>query len=464
MNLHGKLFDLWAGPVNTAFGGEYRFEDGFARHNTLPFNAVNTNSPFGNDFGGSLKILEGYAEADVPLLRDFVLAKAVDLDLAYRHTHQTNKDAITGNSKTLDFDTWKVSGTWDVIDGLRFRATRSRDVRAASFVDLYYNLPDVIPGPPAGTVLNSWNLQANGTATNDFTKIVYPPNFALKPEIGDTLTAGIVLQPRFIPGLRLSADYYDIKIKQAIVVLSAQQVVDACFNAGVVCDKIISATGAAFNTLPNSGRLDIANVIRGATNIGSFRQKGWDLELSYVLPLEKLSASLPGRVTLRGLATITDSMKVNLGNGSGAINYTNQTGGSAFGGFTAPSKYILTGYFTYNVGGYGITFDGKCVPKGIYDIRRDASLPASNLNSINNNTVDSRFYLGISTSYKFGIGGDHTAELFATVRNVFNVAPPNAVNNTSGTLGPVQGVGGPTNPVFYDTIGTQWRVGMRVAF
>ena len=464
LNFHGEAFEGWAGPINAALGAEYRYENGFAKHNTLPFNAVNTNSPFGNDFGGSLSIIEAYVETDIPLLRDFAIAKAIDLDLSYRHTHQKNKDAITNNAKTLDFDTWKISGTWDVIDGLRFRATRSRDVRAASFVDLYYNLPDVVPGPPAGTVLNSWNLQANGTATNDFTKIVYPPNFALKPEIGNTLTAGIVLQPAIIPGLKMSADYYDIKITNAIVTLSAQQVVDACFTAGVVCDKIISATGAAFSTLPNSQRLDVANVIRGANNIGSFRQKGFDIEVDYSLPLQKLSSNLPGSLTFQGLATVTDTMKVNLGNGSGSLEYRNQTGGSAFGGFTAPSKYILTGYLTYAVNGFSVTADGKYVPQGIYDIRRSDTLPATNLNSINTNSVDSKFYVGLASSYKFSIGGGHVAEVFGSVRNLFNVSPPNAVNNTSGTLGPVQGVGGPTNPIFYDTIGTQWRAGVRVAF
>jgi outer membrane receptor protein involved in Fe transport len=465
-NLNGSLFEGWAGPVNLAFGGEYRFEKGFAVHNRLPFNVTNTNNPFGNDFGGSLKILEGYGEVNIPLLKDVPLAESVELDAAFRHTHQTNKDAITSNSKSLDFNTWKVSGTWDVTNWLRFRATRSRDVRAASFVDLYYNLPDTLPGPPAGTILNPWFLQGNGAATNDFTKIVYPPNFTLTPEIGNTLTVGVVLQPHgFLDGLRISVDYYDIKIRDAIVVLSAQQVVDACFTAGAVCDKIFNGAGASFSSVTDATqRRDVENIVRGANNIGSFQQSGWDVEMLYTLPLEKIGASLPGRLTLRGLATITDKMDVNLGNGSGAVSYVNQTGGSAFGGFTAPAKYILTGYATYTVGGFGITLDGKYIPKGIYDIRRSADLPNTNLNSINYNYVESRLYIGLSSSYKFEIGGNDSAEFFFTIRNLFDVAPPNAPSNVSGTLGYVQGGGAPTNPVFFDTIGATWRAGFRLNF
>jgi len=464
-NISGDLFEGWAGPIGLAVGGEYRFETGFAAHTPLPFNVSNTNSPFGEDFGGDLKILEGYVEANIPLLRDVPLVQYLELNGAYRHTHQTNTDALTDASKTLDFDTWKLSGTWDVTDWLRFRATRSRDVRAASFVDLYYNLPDVLPGPPAGTALNPWNLTDAGVPANDFATILYPPNPGLSPEVGNTFTAGIVLQPGgFLDGLRLSVDYYDIEITDAITTLSAQQIVDACFTAGVVCENILNPSGTPFSELSDAERLDFATITRGANNIGSFNQTGWDVELLYQLPLQNLSESMPGVLTLRGLATITDKMEVDLGNGSGPISYLNQTGGSAFGGFTAPSDYILTGYATYDVGGFSITVDGRYIPEGIYDIRRDDTLPDTSPNSINDNSVDSRFYLGLSTSYKFDLSGSSTAEVFLSVRNLFDVDPPHAPSNVSGTLGFVQGGGAPTNPVFYDTLGATWRTGLRVNF
>ena len=119
---------------------------------------------------------------------------------------------------------------------------------------------------------------------------------------------------------------------------------------------------------------------------------------------------------------------------------------------------------SYNVGGFGLTVDGKYIPKGIYDIRRSDTLPNTNLNSINYNYVESRFYVGLSTSYKFELGGNDSAEVFFTVRNLFDVDPPNAPSNVSGTLGYVQGGGAPTNPVFFDTLGATWRAGLRVNF
>ncbi len=178
---------------------------------------------------------------------------------------------------------------------------------------------------------------------------------------------------------------------------------------------------------------------------------------------------MPGTLTLRGLATITNEMVVDLlGTGATETDYINQTGGTAFGGFAAPPEYVLTGYLTYDVGGFSITGDVRHIPEGIYDIRRcDVSrneCAASDVNSINDNYVEARTYFGLSTSYEFELAGTSTAEVFLSVRNLFDTDPPPSVSTNSGNDGPVMGGGGPTNPVYYDTIGARWRAGMRVKF
>ncbi len=236
------------------------------------------------------------------MLKDLPLIDLIEVNAAYRRTEQKNTDHTSGNSKDLHINTWKVSGTWDVTDWLRFRATHSRDVRAASFVDLYYNENDIQPGPPNGTAFNPWNL-VNGVAANDSALISYPANFTLKPEIGKTTTFGVVLQPKgFLRGLRISADYYDIKISDAIVVLTTQQSVDACFQANVGCNFIYNPAGVPFSELAAAQRTDFGTIARGARNIGSFQQRGWDLEMEY------RRAIGPGDLSIRALATIVDKM------------------------------------------------------------------------------------------------------------------------------------------------------------
>lgn len=461
-NLHGDLFEGWAGPISMALGAEYRKESGDTVHNKLPFNGEFSTVAFGADFGGDLEIKEGYLELSAPLAKDLPFAKSIELDGAYRRTGQTNTDHITGKSKDLDVETFKLSGTWDINDIVRLRGTRSQDIRAAGFNDLYYTQGTIPPGPPSGTAINPWIAVPN---TNDSAAVTYPPNFALDPEVGFTNTAGFVLQPKgFLDGLRFSADYYDIKILKAIAILTTQQVVDACFTANVGCQNITSVTGATFDTLPAAQRQDIGSIARGSQNVGSFRTSGWDVELGYTSPLDRFEKHLTGDLSIRTIATFVDRMVVNLGNGAGNVDYVGQTGGSAFGGFTAPPRYQLANFFTYDVGGFSATIDTKYIPKSIYDIRRLTGVPNTNNNSINDNSVDSKFYVGLSLSQKFFQTSTHSAEAFLSIRNLFNVDPPNAASDIGGTSGRVSGIGAPTNPVYYDTLGAAWRAGLRLAF
>ncbi len=58
-------------------------------------------------------------------------------------------------------------------------------------------------------------------------------NINLKPEKSDTLTLGLVLSPGgWAQGMRFSADYYNIKVKDAIgVPFNGLDPVTACFEA-----------------------------------------------------------------------------------------------------------------------------------------------------------------------------------------------------------------------------------------
>jgi iron complex outermembrane recepter protein len=52
----------------------------------------------------------------------------------------------------------------------------------------------------------------------------------LEEETAKTFTIGVVLQPRFLPGLTLSVDYWDIEIEDAISAVSANDIVNNCYD------------------------------------------------------------------------------------------------------------------------------------------------------------------------------------------------------------------------------------------
>jgi outer membrane receptor protein involved in Fe transport len=56
-------------------------------------------------------------------------------------------------------------------------------------------------------------------------------NPELTEETSDSITIGFVFQPEFVPGLSFSADYFDIDIDDVITAPTAQQIMNACYDA-----------------------------------------------------------------------------------------------------------------------------------------------------------------------------------------------------------------------------------------
>src|SRR4029077_12229822 len=176
---NGEPFSTWAGPVSIATGFEYRDERYDVTGDPVSTGGPNCTDPLlncagggnwfnGNFFSGagSYNVTEGFLETLVPLLKDQQWGE-VNLSLGGRATSYSTSGYV---------NTWKVGATWDTpIDGLRFRALQSRDIRAPNLSELF----------AAQTV-------TTGTVVNDFTtqpfsiQNVARGNAALTPEKSQT--------------------------------------------------------------------------------------------------------------------------------------------------------------------------------------------------------------------------------------------------------------------------------------
>ena len=463
-NIHGDLYQGWgAGAVKLAAGAEFRREHGDVTHNLAaqPWYTAYTLS-YGLDYAGTIETVEGYAELNVPLLMDQPFAKYMEIDGAIRETHNknTNETAGTlfGTSASRNFPTWKVSGIWDVTDWLRLRGTRSRDVRAAGFRELYQSYA-VTAGGPFGTVNpNPW------TGLPDPANINTGGDVNLNPEKADTWTAGVVLSPKMGPlaGFRFSADWYQIKLNDAIVGppfgLGVNNIVGQCFQG-------VAAFCARMTRDPVTN--DILTVNNTAVNIGSFLTRGVDLEADYDLALDRLGGDIPGDLNFRVISSYLYDMIIDAGLGAPAVNFAGQSGPTAaFGGFNTSPKWQANAFMTYSTGPFSGTVQLRYVGPGKFEtidgtgnlVRGpgDAGYSTSYIGSINNNHVDSAVYVNLAASYKlpFWGAGDRNMEVFGSVNNVFDKAPPIAPG----------GNGYPTNPVYFDTYGTTWKLGMRMRY
>lgn len=103
----------------------------------------------------------------------------------------------------------------------------------------------------------------------------YGGNPDLQGETAKTWTAGLVLRPRFIPGLNLAFDWYDIKLENAVNTPTAQELVELCYDQPTLENVFCDAIGRN----EDSGYIDDYRV--GPENVASFDTEGLDVALNY---------------------------------------------------------------------------------------------------------------------------------------------------------------------------------------
>ncbi|NIJ09216.1 outer membrane receptor protein involved in Fe transport [Sphingomonas vulcanisoli] len=440
-NLRGEPFSTWAGPIAIAVGGEYRQEKAHADADAISqASGFNYNNP--KAFDGSITVKEGYGEVVVPLARDVTLLHKLDVNGAVRYTNYSTTGGVT---------TWKVGATWEPIEGVLIRGTRSRDIRAPNNSELF------AVNSVRASLVNSFS-----GVTDQFT-VISQSSPTLRPEIADTKTIGISLAPKFLPGLNLSVDYYDISIDGAIGTFPAQTIIDGCVaevgrNApGFYC-SFVNRTGTGTATVINSISTQLLNVAKLKTS-------GIDFDLSYRFPLGRgrLTTRLSGNYTAHlitddgtGVARTYNAAGVITNVGS-VVDRAGQSGGFTSGvitnGATAVPHWILNGSLTYAIGRVTATAQGRYIEGGVLDKTlvgpgdRDYD-PASPI-SIANNRVSGAFYLNLSASVDVLKQGNRKVQFYGIVNNVTDKDPPF----------PAVGVTG-----LFDRIGRSYKLGLRVSY
>ena len=449
------MYEGWgAGPIAAAAGVDYRSESGLVTHGDDPEYNDYAYS-FGLDYSGKIEVIEGFGELNVPVFADSALGDLFELNGALRYTsnHATNRD--TSEEKTVNATSWKVSAIYDLIPDVRLRASRSRDIRAAGFRELFLRNVPTEPGSVSGIVDNPALGQQPGG--NDWTPVLNGGSFALAPEKADTTTAGVVLRPSMVPGLRLSADWYQIKIADAVTILSAQRIVDFCEDYDLFCDRI--TYGAA-------GPTDITFIDARQVNLAKMVVRGFDFEVDYRMSLADVQENWGGTLNARLLANRQYEFISQPTPEAEAINYAGQTGPAVDGGdFNPAPPWVWSAFLTYQNEGFNTTLSWRRISEGTYNVNRtgpeDEGYDPTMENSINTNRVDGASYFNIAMTYQIpiGSGDDQHVELFGAIDNVFNRKPPVAPGGGSGA-----GSNYPTNPVFFDTFGSRFRAGLRVRY
>jgi iron complex outermembrane recepter protein len=429
-NTQGTIAELWAGPLVLAGGLEFRRDKIDVVHDPLS-NLFAYFQNFGADYNGTSKVTEGYLEAELPLLRDVPGARRLDLNVAGRHAHYDIDgfgSYLRANTSTdINADTWKASLSWEPLEWLRLRGTRSRDVRAPNFADLF-----LASASSFAPVINRF------TGVNQVPTTLSGGSPSLDAERANTTTIGLVIKPSWdwSEGLQFSVDYFDISVKGYIAAPGSQLIVDRCF-AGIAqaCGQI---TFGAANSITQ-----IRNV---SLNLDELVTKGEDFEVSY-----RTSVS-GGDIAVRLLASHVQEATTNTF--GIAIDRAGQTGGLLSGGVP---DWLLSSYVTYSRQPFSVTLQGRFIDSGVVDATRidpsDAGYAPTRLNSTNDNHVASAFYANLFGTVDVPGFGDTSVQVFGVINNLFDREPPFAPEGQY-----------PTNPTYFDQIGRTYRLGLRVQF
>ncbi len=467
VSANGDLFQGWAGPISLALGASYREEsirqvvhdstNREANHDggyhpcslaTAASLGLRGLSPpdCGNTVGiqfskvsniqGSSRVKEAFAETLIPLIDGGVIKRAA-LDVAGRWANYSGAGDIWAYKAGLDVA---------ISDAIRLRGTYSRDVRAGNLSERFDKTGGVgNVTDPRSAADTSWGGQAYQVT------VFSGGNPNIKPEKADTYTAGVVLEPGFAPGLSMSADWYQVKIKDAIATVGTAEVVRRCFadNDPLFCGLI---------TTDPAQDDKIILVGNQFVNVAQSRVEGIDAEIDYHTGLtlfggapEMLSARIFGSYLINRSDTGATGVTTRF-DGLTGINPSNGAAGLF-------PKWKATGNITYNNGPFTWFTQLRYIGSGknAYTLSGflDGTEDAVEGVNIEDNSVPAVVYVDMRFDCSFDIGNS-SVDLFASVTNLFDKDPP--VTPTYGSFG---GYSTQVNAGLFDILGRRFTIGAK---
>jgi outer membrane receptor protein involved in Fe transport len=266
-------------PAGFAVGYEHRREAGASIQDPLTAQSDTTGTKSA-DTMGSYSVHEAYAEINVPILKR-VNAWAgegtmLELSAAARYV---NFSSFGSNV------TYKAGGRFSPIKDATIRGTFSTAFRAPSVAELYLGAADSFPnatdpcsGRTQGTPLDAAcdAQKVPDDLSDDRAQILarIGGNAKLRPETAKTFTIGAVLQPRFVPNLDFTVDYYNINVTDSIQSVGTDVILASCFPAAggtpAYCDRIHRGADGFIRSIDDP-----------LSNVGGDNISGVDMQLDY---------------------------------------------------------------------------------------------------------------------------------------------------------------------------------------
>jgi len=323
LNFAADVIELPAGPLAVAFGAEYRKETSSFAQDALGASGALFINPIGTR-AGSYNVKEIYGEVRVPLLKDLPLAEELSVEFAAR---AADYSTIHGT------DQYRIAMTWSPVKDIRFRATQSTAVRAPNIVELFApqsrNFTQLGSDPCDAAIfagasaaqqaarrvncaaaIPGWNpatFQSNFGTNRPSLPLLVGGNPNLGPETAHTYEYGVVIQPRFIPGLQVSVDFFKYNLTNGVGTVPINTLFQGLcydsttpFASNPFCALIQrDPTGANGGAVPGG----VIQAVLTNQNVAATKVEGYDYSIAYGFQTEDVFGQDYGSIALRVDAT-----------------------------------------------------------------------------------------------------------------------------------------------------------------
>ncbi len=352
--INGDLFNVPAGPVSFAIGGEYREERMTRTRDPLNETFQSIGSVDGQGFRANRDVWSIYQEVRVPFTSptwNFPGFYSFEVDFAEREEwySQNTSTVLTpfqpATSSQYNGQRPKVSVRWQplapkYIGALTLRGSYTEAFHAPTLFEITpageQNFPQVAKGADPFSRLTEGQIEERISG-----------NPLLQPEVAYEWSYGIVYSPKWLKGLTLSADWWHIDLRSLISSLGAGFIIDADLPGLVFRTPPPPGTPPLPNGQPDRGAVTL--VIDPNANLSGAIFEGLDYEAIYILDSSIFGHGDFGRFTTTVNGTWLSRAELQV-----------RSDIKRFGiaGEFAPPGFTLTSSLPWNRANFSLFYDG----------------------------------------------------------------------------------------------------------
>jgi iron complex outermembrane receptor protein len=407
------------GVLNAPDLGIRNIPSGFAgagNRSLHPFSAIGVG-------GGDRSVWEWYTELNLPIWQGDA-GRRLGSTLGYRSSDYKR----AGRQ-----DSWKIGLDAQINDSLRWRVTKSSDIREPNFAEIF------LTGTGGGSVIDRFRSNEQNNALT----VLATSNPLLSAETADTLTTGFVWQPQFaewISGLQLSVDAYDINLAGAVAPYGPQRIVEDCFATGAAsaCNLIQRIP------LPGGGIGPISRILNQNINAETARTRGVDLEIVWTSEPDFIDSQSES-FTIRGLV---GRLAENSTTTAAGTTQDQVGAGPVVGGLPGSRpKYSGVVSANYNIGSWGLMLQTSYFHKVMNNVTwmegRD----------VDDNWIPSQTTFNFGASYRGEMAAGRQWRAAFNITNLFDREPSIVPTATGQSI--ITG---------HDTLGRRYQVSVNMDF